>query len=580
MKTNDPQTGLPAPWRRWGVYAAMLLIGLVGGRLIWGGATDSHAGHGHETDADGNMVWTCSMHPQIREDGPGKCPLCGMDLIPASSMASAGDGPDAGLVRLSAAEINLAGLRTSLVGGGAGTAAVDLTGRVAADERRKSVVTAHISGRVEQLAIDFTGRTVKAGDELARMYSPDVYTVQQELRQAYALRESQPALYEAARRKLSLWKIGDAQIDELAREGAATLTLPVYADQSGVVTSLMVRKGMYVERGEPLLEIDDLSRVWILLDAYEQDLSALRVGQAVTIRTDAAPGRTWKATVRFIDPMVDPETRTVRVRAEVDNADGSLKPDMLVRAQVEAGAASRSDAAVTIPATAVLWTGNRSVVYVKAGEDGDGTRFRLVDVTLGRRMGDMYEITDGLKSGDEVVTHAAFTLDSAAQLHGLESMMSERSAKPATDPALQAALLRAVEPYLSLKDALVASDDPGARAAAEELAKTWENVAFSPSESAEAAMWTQLRDQMHAAAQATAQAADLATRRSAFQTLSNAAIALLDRYGVAGGVLYKQYCPMADSNRGAYWISKESQIRNPYYGSSMLSCGEVRGTWP
>lgn len=575
MRTGNITNRFILNWRTIGIYAAVLLVGLFAGRLIWGGS-DPHAGHDHAVNEDGEIIWTCSMHPQIREDGPGKCPLCGMDLTPMS--ASGGAGADPGVIRLSANELNLAGVRTTRVGGASAEGSILLNGRISPDERLRAVLTAHIGGRIENLMVDFTGSRVYAGQVLAEIYSPELLNAQQELRQMYPFRDQQPTLYKATRDKIALWKFSDEEIDAMATSPQVKAVVPIRAERNGIVTEMRVRKGMYVMQGEMLMEIDDLSTVWVILDAYEQDLSRIRVGQAVEITADALPGETFSASVRFIDPKLNPETRTVAVRAELSNPGNRLKPDMLVRARLKQGS-SRNET-LTIPASAVLWTGTRSVVYVKEpGDNHDGSGFRMVDVTLGARTGGDYEVKKGLNSGDEVVVHAAFTIDSAAQLMGMESMMSQRIQRAEEDVALQRAIVQAVKPYLELKDALVASDDVSAATKAREVASTWERLSVNPQVDEERDMWNSMKAAVLSGARSTAGSTDLEKRRADFETLSNALIALIDRYGVTGTTLYKQFCPMAFDDKGSYWISDERQIRNPYFGSMMLSCGEVRGTW-
>jgi membrane fusion protein, copper/silver efflux system len=562
-------------WKTWGIYAVILVVGLLGGRIIWGGG-DPHAGHDHALTENGDIIWTCSMHPQIREDGPGKCPLCGMDLTPLS--AAGGAGADAGIIRLSANELNLAGVRTTKVGGSSSSGSILLTGRITADERLRAVLTAHIGGRIENLMVDFTGSRVYAGQILAEIYSPELFNAQQELRQMYQFRDQQPSLYKATRDKIAFWKFTEDEIDAMATSAQIKAVVPIRAERNGVVTMMKARKGMYVERGEMLMEIDDLSSVWVILDAFEQDVSRVRVGQTVDIVADAFPSETFKASVRFIDPTLNPETRTIAVRAELNNPGNKLKPDMLVRARLQQG--GDRNQVLTIPSTAVLWTGTRSVVYVKEpGGDSDGSGFRMVDVTLGPRTGDSYEIKKGLRSGDEVVIHAAFTIDSAAQLMGMESMMSQRTQRAAEDEALQKAIVQALKPYLELKDALVASDNGLAATKARDVVTAWERLSTEPQIEDELEMWNMMKLTVLHGARKTASSSDLEKRRADFETLSDALISLVDRYGVTGTTLFKQYCPMAFDDKGSYWISAERQIRNPYFGSIMLACGEVRGTW-
>jgi Cu(I)/Ag(I) efflux system membrane fusion protein len=561
-------------WRTLAIYAGILIIGFIAGGLLWG---DPHAGHDHATDQDGNVIWTCSMHPQIRGEQAGKCPLCGMDLTPVSSSSNVGADP--GLIRLSANELNLAGVRTTIIGGAKAGASISLVGRVTPDERNRAVLTAHIGGRIEDLNVDFTGSRVYAGQILAEIYSPELYQAQQELQQFYKLRSVQPNLYLAARAKVALWKFSDEEIDNMAKSSTLQPVVPIRAERNGIVTSLKARKGMYIERGEMLMEIDDLSTVWIIFDVYEQDLSRIRVGQSLDITTDALPGEKITSSIRFIDPNLNPETRTVGIRVEVENFGNKLKPDMLVRGLLKQTPTS-TGSSVAIPASAVLWTGSRSIVYVKESQSSaDGSGFRMVDVVLGARNGEYYEVKKGLNLGDEVVTHAAFTIDSAAQLQGMESMMSQRTQRADEDVELQKAIVKALEPYIKLKDALVASDDAQAATHAQNVFKTWQTVSKEPADDEEKGQWQALKARIINAASSTVKSSGLENRRASFEQLSDALIALLDRYGVSGTSFYKQYCPMAFNDKGSYWISTERAIRNPYFGSAMLSCGEVRGTW-
>jgi membrane fusion protein, copper/silver efflux system len=560
-------------WRSISIYAAVLIVGFIAGGLLW---SDPHAGHDHAVDQDGNVIWTCSMHPQIREEQQGKCPLCGMDLTPLNASST---GADPSVIRLSANELNLAGVRTTIIGGAKAGSSLSLVGKVTPDERNRAVLTAHIGGRIEDLNVDFKGSRVYAGQILAEIYSPELYQAQQELQQFYKLRTVQPNLYSAARAKIALWKFSEEEIDQMAKSSTIQAVVPIRAERNGIVTNLVARKGMYVERGEMLMEIDDLSTIWIIFDAYEQDMSRIRVGQSIEISTDALPGEKITSSIRFIDPSLNPETRTVGIRVEVENTGNKLKPDMLVRGALKQTPTS-SQQAITVPSSAVLWTGSRSIVYVKeSASSSEGSGFRMVDIVLGARNGDFYEVKKGLKLGDEVVTHAAFTIDSAAQLQGMESMMSQRTQRAAEDIELQKAIVQAIQPYLALKDALVASDDVKAAQQAQDVLKLWQNFSKEPTDQDEKGQWPGFKSKVVNAASATVKSSSLESRRAAFEQLSDAIIALLDRYGVSGTPLYKQYCPMAFNDKGSYWISSERAIRNPYFGSAMLACGEVRGTW-
>jgi Cu(I)/Ag(I) efflux system membrane fusion protein len=382
-------------------------------------STTSPQAHQH----DENTVWTCSMHPQIRNAQPGKCALCGMDLIPVEGASTNDMAGMQDALELSSEELRLAGVRTVVIGAPSGVGSLELQGTVGLDERGISLLSAHVEGRIEQLPINYPGMMVRSGQALAQINSPELYAAQQELLQAYRQKSSRPELYTAARNKLKQWKWSDREIDQLATASAPSPEFTYTADRSGVVRELKVRKGQYIQRGEPLMEIADLGTVWIQLHVYEQDLSRVKVGQMVEITTDAQPGLTIASRISYIDPLLDSETRTVRARAEVSNPSLTLKPGMLVRARLIETAPSASNS-VTVPATAVLWTGSKAFVYVQNGSTTQNVRrFKRQAVVLGPRMEDHYIIEDGLNRGDTIVVHAAFTIDASAQLKGVPSMM-------------------------------------------------------------------------------------------------------------------------------------------------------------
>jgi len=412
------------PWRTYVAGLSVLLIVFLLG--WWMGSRDTISTAAADTHShDENTVWTCSMHPQIRNAEPGKCALCGMDLIPVEGGSSSDMAGMQGALEISSEELRLAGVRTEVVGGRTGAGSLELQGQVALDERNISILSAHVEGRIEQLPINFPGMMVRSGQALAQINSPELYAAQQELLQAYRQKNTRPELYAAARAKLKQWKLSDGEIDQLATATAPSPEFTYKADRSGVVRELRVRKGQYIQRGEPLMEIADLGSVWIQLNVYEQDLTRVRVGQEVEITTDAQPDRPIVTRISYVDPVLDSETRTVRARAEVPNASLNLKPGMLVRARL-VEQALMGDSAVSVPATAVLWTGSKAYVYVQQGSTAQNIRrFKRLSVVLGARLDDHYVIERGINRGDTIVVHAAFTLDATAQLKGLPSMMSQ-----------------------------------------------------------------------------------------------------------------------------------------------------------
>ena len=395
------------------IVVITLVVGLFLGRALFGGAASPAPMSEREGHDMKDQIWTCSMHPQIRMKQPGQCPICGMDLIPAASGDAEMDPMTVGLTEHA---MKLANVRTMIVGMGGGTGNVRLTGKVVPDERRVYSQATHVAGRVEELLVNYTGETVFQGQELARVYSPELVTAQEELLQAARVREVQPSLYAAAREKLRNWKLTDAQIEAVIAANATSGVVPILADVSGVVVQKRADLGDYLKRGEVLYAVADLSKLWVQFDLYESDLAAMHIGDTVRYTVRSVPGKIFKGRITFIDPVVDPATRVARARVEV--ADGSLKPGMFAIGMVQARHGHAT--ALLVPRSAVLWTGPRSVVYVKEGEG----RFRMREVVLGAAMGNDVMIASGLEAGEEIVVNGTFTVDAAAQLNGTPSMMS------------------------------------------------------------------------------------------------------------------------------------------------------------
>lgn len=406
-------------------YGAVLLCGVLLGWAVFGGGSSRDRTHNHETESAGGdaaTVWTCSMHPQIRMDEPGKCPLCAMDLIPLSSSAPGSDQLDDEAIQLSEEALALANVQTSVVGSQSAVKEVELYGTIQVDERLQQSQTSHVNGRIEKLYISFTGETVKEGQRIARIYSPDLLTAQQELLEAAKLADAQPFLLDAAREKLHLWKVSEAQINEILESGTVSPYVDIHANTTGVVTSKNVNSGDYISAGSVLYTISNLSRLWAVFDAYESDLPFLKVGDPLEYTLQSMPGEIFKGRIAFINPILDADSRTAKIRVEISNSNRSLKPEMYATARVKAPLKTKH-AGIVIPRSAVLWTGKRSIVYVK--QPGTSTAaFRMREIELGPSLGDQYVVLSGLAEGEEIVTRGTFTVDASAQLEGKLSMMN------------------------------------------------------------------------------------------------------------------------------------------------------------
>jgi Cu(I)/Ag(I) efflux system membrane fusion protein len=373
-----------------------------------------------------------NMHPQIRMEQPGQCPICGMELIPLVKSGNTSIDPSA--IHLSKEAAQLANVLTSVVTKQKPVMEVRLYGKVQADERLLQSQVAHVPGRIDRLAVNFTGESVTKGQVLAVIYSPELITAQQELIETIKTRQLQPELYEASKEKLRQWKLTDDQIARIESSGEVLNDFEIVSNTSGTVIERRVNIGDYVAQGTELFRIADLSKVWVMFDAYESDLQFLEKGNKISFTLQALPGKGFSGTVVFIDPVIDPVTRVAKVRVETENASGKLKPEMFATGIASTTLNEYLDNMV-IPKTAVLWTGKRSVVYVKQ-PGTDESIFELREIGLGPMLGKSYVVTDGLTEGEEIVTSGTFSVDAAAQLEGKPSMMNPRGGITSSMPGM------------------------------------------------------------------------------------------------------------------------------------------------
>lgn len=550
----------------------MLVVGLILGLWLWGGESNE------QSDSAGvasQEIWTCSMHPQIRQNEPGQCPICGMDLIPLTQGKGNRESHDPMVYTMSPEAAALANVQTTPAVFEEPETEVFLTGKIAVDEQNLGTITAHYGGRIENLFVDYTGQRVRKGDKLATIYSPDLITAQKELLETAKSKASNSVLYQAAREKLRLWKITETQMAHLEETGEIVTEFDVYADLSGIVLRRNVTKGDHVARGSALFEIADLSTVWVLLDAYESDLSWIRLGSSVRFTVASLPGQEFVSKVTFIDPVINPQTRTASVRAEAQNPKLSLKPDMFVDARI-ISTLTEKDAALLIPKTAVLWTGTRSVVYVDVSKP-DGPAFEMREVVLGPRTGDQYVVAKGLEAKEAVVTHGVFAVDAAAQLSGNFSMMNRpHGDKIALSDTFRNQLVKIGDLYFALKNALVQDNATSAQGLAKDIEKLLSKIDMKSLSEAEHAVWMVQAKAIQSAVSAIASVETIEGQRENFAELSDAFIELAGKFQFLENKVFVDFCPMVFGNQGALWLSESEEILNPYFGASMLRCGEVR----
>ena len=433
-----------------------------------------------EIPAETAQVWTCSMHPQIRLPNSGQCPVCAMDLIPVA-MPSARDDLGPRQLELSETARQLAALRLAPVERRPVQVETRMAGKISYDETRLKYVTAWVAGRIDRLYVDYTGVAVEPGDHMVYIYSPELLAAQQELIQALAGAEALGpaglATVAAARDRLQLLGLTSGQIAAIEQSRQPADHLTIYAPVGGTVVAKHVNEGAYVQTGTRIYTLADLDRVWLELAAYESDLPWIHYGQEVRFTTPAHPGEVFSGRVSFISPFLDEPTRTVTVRVDVDNTRARLKPGLFARAVAYAQVSAHGRAAapslagkwispmhpeivrdepgscpvcgmdlepaealglagepaavqdpLVVPASAVLQTGERAVVYVAvAGKSG---LYEGREVVLGPRAGDFYVIHEGLAAGEEVVVEGNFKIDSALQILARPSMMNPEGGGP------------------------------------------------------------------------------------------------------------------------------------------------------
>ena len=419
----------------WASAVALAAVALI---ALWALRDRPTAGDGHDEgahpvaatpatgrlaafDADGDgVVYQCAMHPDVVRDEPGSCPICGMTLSRrpvAASGSSAGGGAAAGVVEIDPVTLQNLGVATTPVVVDVLSRELRTTGTFEADDRGREAVSLRVSGWVEELFVNVEGQRVARGQPLLRLYSPDLVATQQEYLLAVRNREilggegGSERLIEASRRRLELFGVGAAQIRELGRTGRVQTAITLYAPASGTVVDKRVVEGMEVRAGETLMQIVDLSRLWLQVAVPEPDLGWVRPGVRAAIEVPAYPDRPLTGRVEFVYDALDADTRTARARVAVANPGGTLRTGMYATATLFG---SPSAPHPLVPTDAVIRTGADAVVVVALG----GGRFRPQRVALGEEAGGRVQVLEGLAGGEEVVTRAQFLIDSEARLSG------------------------------------------------------------------------------------------------------------------------------------------------------------------
>ncbi len=519
------------------------------------------AGHDHA------VVYQCPMHPWIKSDHPGaKCTICGMELVAAPA---GGSSTDPNLVTLTPASATVVGVRSTEVRRAPLFRTLRVNGVVDDDDTRHRILAARVPGRVEKLGINFVGEEVEEGALLATIYSPEMLTAQRQYVErlragSTAFTASERA---AARERLLELGLTAEEINILEHTLEPVAIVNVRAPMSGTVVSRAVYEGQYVQTNDRLFEIGDFSTMWFMFDAYEPDLAWLRAGLPVEVSVASLPGRTITAPIAFIDPNLNETTRTAKVRVVLPNGDRALlhKQTGIARVRLEV------PDVLIIPRSAALQHGAEPIVFVEQAERAYLAR----RVRLGRVGDDMVEVLDGLKEGDRVVTEGGLILDGQAQL-ARAAITGELAAPRRTAPAEP--LVAGPEPgYGQLKAlafaaadgaALLAADDfagyqqhlPGFRAALQAYLASGEAAARGP---------------LGRFADGLPDRADLRSARRDFEPLSTALADIARAQHLPPREkLHVFQCPMSPVLGTGRWLARSELIRNPFFGSAMLECGE------
>ena len=622
-----------------GVAAALFVLGRSSSN--WGTVAEAEAQdeHVHEQGSESApSLWTCPMHPQIKLPDFGGCPICGMDLV---EMTGDGDDNPRQLVMSPAAKA-LARITTQPVRRKNVTRPVRMVGKVDYDETAIRTISAWVAGRIDRLYVDYTGVRVAEGDHLVWLYSPDLLTAQEELLSAKArlkttagessefLASSNRAAYTSAREKLLLWGLTEEQVTEIEERGTASDRVMLTSPTTGVVIEKLLDEGAYVQTGTHIYKVADLRQLWLRLDAYEQDLTWLRYGQPVLVEVEALPGESFEGSISYIDPFIHDHTRTAKVRVNVDNSDGRLKPGMFVRAVANArlgaggavldrqlagkwvspmhpeivkdgpgqcdvcgmdfvraedlgfvpDAPTSTERPLVVPSSAVLVTGKRAVVYVEVPGTDEPT-YEGREVVLGPRAGDEYLVLSGLEQGEQVVTHGAFRIDSSMQILAKPSMMSMKAeANAASGPAVtlfRASLAPLLEAYLAAQQALADDNFEASKASLVALRPALADISAAGLDHELRMLWGEEARTLETVHASITEASDIEALRVAFEPVSEAMLSIVRATGHAtDSHLAEAYCPMAFNDAGASWLQAQGEIANPYFGASMLRCGELR----
>ena len=551
---------------------ALLLIGLLIGYVLF---------YTEAPSSETANRYSCAMHPAIEQGEPGICPLCNMELtVKETEIAQTGNAYQ---LQMSLEAVQLSNIQTSPVKAiGNADKIIPVDGEVMVDESRVAQQIGHLPGRIEELYVNTTGSYIRKGQKIASVYSKELVAVIEALNYS----KTSESVLRSARNNLKNWRIDEALIKSIDVKKEYRKPMDIYADVEGLVLKKYVQVGDYLSAGHmgsptAMYEVADLSSVWVVFDLFEKDISTVRIGQTVQFQIPALQNKSFSARVEYIDPVLNKATNSVKVRVRLANPLAKLKPGMQAIGHLR-GRLSGQTNQLLIPKTAVLWTGDSSIVYVKNPQAKIPT-FEYRPIVLGEDIGEQYVVKEGLAEGERVVTNGAFRVDAVAQLNNKASMLNDQIRIPsirfaATEQLDKMATLnqegqrmvkQLLEQYFALKAQLVASEPTSSQAIFVEM-----DQLLQKADTVQLPLLNSIFQQLATIVQQAQTQTDLEAQRKYFFDLSQQIAPLFAIHSTA--VVYQQYCPMAFGGDGAHWFSQERQIANPYYGDKMLRCGVVQ----
>ncbi len=563
------------------IFTLSLLAAGLTGAWLGGQLSASSDGVGHEHDnsnEDGDTQWYISgMHPWIIQPEPGYCPVCGMELTPLEpSMLTGTLGLDPNMVQSIGVRVATAEYRPL---------ERDLFsfGAISVDESRLHKLVLRSEGYIEKLAVNRSGEPVKAGQVVAEIHSPRVLNAAGELISLLRQSGTRDSLIEAARRQLRILGVHPDQIAEWETQGEVDWTYRVYSPVDGIVERIGAYRGDRLGEGGLLLEITDLSRVWLQAAVYENQLTMVKEGSAARIQFNAFPGQVTEAKVDYLYPTMDGRSRQARARMELDNPDLQLRPGMFAKVHFSS---QETESTVVIPRAALLDTGTRRMVYINKGRG----QFEPREVVAGvESESGWVQILEGVESGEEVVVSGQFLIDSESRLREslLKRIDGDFAIEESEDDGPIASEVEGLESesislwvdwihaYLDLGDRLVDDDAEGMRSAIESLLRRSQQLLDSGdpglTELGESGLGIPETD-------------DIQEVRLAYEKSGRAFIALAEAIGIPDdweGRLQKVLCPMfPDFGENGWWVQREGRVLNPLWGAAMLTCYDTANSLP